>query len=151
MIEKDALVLKFCSELLLFHKVSLHFQIQSIDQRDYGLSILFSRTPQLHHSLLVHGPITPEEHTQTIEYLTDPGMLEHALLDSDGRIVRSERSTDESSQSTSFASWKRFTIWRVRHEAQEMINAGEGSYFLESKGDREPLGTLFFLKEFCHV
>ncbi|PCH34743.1 hypothetical protein WOLCODRAFT_139553 [Wolfiporia cocos MD-104 SS10] len=135
--------------------------VDSIHPRTNALTVLVPphKTRSLRADLLVanHPEPEPEDHVQTIEDVTDPGVLEDGILDIDGRVARSARRgttglpggnnypNGPEVVNDSRQAWKCFTVWRWQGQMSE---AG-GTQLVLEKGGRERCNTLSYLKSHC--
>ncbi|EIN11273.1 hypothetical protein PUNSTDRAFT_124709 [Punctularia strigosozonata HHB-11173 SS5] len=110
--------------------------VEGIHPKNYSLTLAFTtgREKDLPMSMLPREP-QPTGSTCSVT-VTNPSMLENAVLDSDGRVPKNMRPSGNA--------WKTFTLHRWRQDFE--MEVGEDMMWTLPRGGRESHGTLFYLR-----
>jgi hypothetical protein len=112
-------------------------QIESVHPKTFALTLAYQSGADVKDLPMSMLPREPHPTGSTMSVAaTNPSMLEHAVLDSDGRVARSSR--------PSANAWKTFTVYRWRDEAEMELD--DDALWTLPRGGRESHGTLFYLR-----
>lgn len=117
--------------------------VHRVDARTQELTVLLQpgSTAALPQDLLVFAPRPPAPPTLTIDGVLSAADLEDALLDVDGRVPRTERSSAHA-LSRGAAAAKALVVFRWRDEVQHDLEM----QMAMARGARERCGTVWYLR-----
>ena len=161
-VEKDLLVCM--SRSVLFRSGFTFFSSGALNTSgSIGITLLLQPNiaKSLPPTMLVIGPPAPQPPILTMEGILSSVELEDEILEIDGRVSRSDRYTaiqnevisrrvpdgiDDSSNMIprviSAKAAKSLSVWRWREEMQGELEI----QMIQERGGREPLGTVYFLR-----